>query len=76
MGVKIYTLPEGKCQGCKAVKKWFERNGVSFEEIDATTHSEKLSEMGYRQVPVIVYDGGHFYGFDVEKLKIVAEAQS
>lgn len=59
MTVTIYTKPSG-CFGCNKTKQLFTEAGLSFHEVDITTNEAAFQyiteELGYSQVPVVVYD--------------------
>ena len=59
MTVTIYTKPSG-CFGCDKTKQKFTEAGLSFHEVDVTTNQAAFEyiteELGYSQVPVVVYD--------------------
>lgn len=59
MTLTIYTKPAG-CFGCTKTKQKFSEAGVLFQEVDVTTNPAAFEyiteELGYSQVPVVVYD--------------------
>lgn len=59
MTVTIYTKPSG-CFGCNKTKHLFTEAGLLFHEVDITTNEAAFQyiteELGYSQVPVVVYD--------------------
>jgi glutaredoxin 3 len=71
MSVKIYTTPT--CPYCKMAKKFFEENGVKYEEIDVSKNEKALKEMVLKSkqmgVPVIDIDGEIIVGFDKSSIK-------
>ncbi|MGY4542509.1 glutaredoxin-like protein NrdH [Arthrobacter sp. UYNi723] len=59
MTLTIYTKPAG-CFGCNKTKQKFAAAGLAFREVDVTSNPAALEyiaeELGYTQVPVVVYD--------------------
>lgn len=60
MTLTIYTKPAG-CFGCTKTKQKFSEAGIDFHEVDVTTPTRPAfeyitEELGYSQVPVVVYD--------------------
>jgi len=66
MSVKIYTTPV--CVYCKMAKDFFEKNNVSYEELNVAENEGALNDMVVKSsqmgVPVIDVDGEIFVGFD------------
>lgn len=69
----IYGRPDEytpKCYQCISVKKWLDRNGISYQYKDVEDNMELLSDLGIRTLPVVVMpDGSAFGGFDIGKLQ-------
>ncbi|MDR6508392.1 glutaredoxin family protein [Arthrobacter oryzae] len=61
MTLTIYTKPAG-CFGCAKTKQKFAEAGIAFHEVDVITNEGAFEyiteELGYSQVPVVVYDKG------------------
>lgn len=60
----LYT--SSTCMPCKMTKKWFNDNGVEFEERNATENEEyaqEMRDMGYTQASLLVYKGEKYFGF-------------
>ena len=59
MTLTIYTKPAG-CLGCAKTKQKFVEAGIDFHEVDVTSNLAAFEyitdELGYSQVPVVVYD--------------------
>lgn len=59
MTLTIYTKPAG-CFGCTKTKQIFAAAGIDFHEVDVTSNPAAFEyiteELGYSQVPVVVYD--------------------
>lgn len=65
----IYTKPN--CTQCIATKQFLDNRKVEYEMIDVTKDDEALnvvSNLGYKQVPVIIYKTDHWSGFRPDKL--------
>ena len=57
--ITIYSRPD--CQPCKRIKAWWERNGVSFNEVNVEESPADLvaiKALGYERVPVTVVSNG------------------
>lgn len=71
--IKVYSKPN--CYQCKFVKNYLTGKGVEFEEcniMDDDKARAGLKELGYTGVPVTeAPDGSTFYGFNVDKLKLI-----
>ena len=72
--VTVYTTPA--CPDCRALKAWFDREGIRFDERDLTDPaimSEALERYGVRVAPITVIDGRFTYGtFAKQKPEIEA----
>ena len=66
--VKIYSTPA--CPFCQVAKKFFEEEGIEYEDFNVQEDDEKRNEMveksGQMSVPVIEIDGEIFKGFSDE----------
>lgn len=54
----IYTGPN--CQACKQLKRFFQKEGIHFDELDVSTNEvahRYLKERGYKTLPVTVIPG-------------------
>lgn len=68
--VTVYTSPG--CQHCARTKSTLKNLGVDYEEIDVTESPEKadrLRQLGFSQLPVVMTDSENWSGFDKEKLE-------
>lgn len=68
--VKIYGKANG-CVHCESAKAQLKKNGIDFEFIDVVVDSKRLElikSLGYRQVPVIEYEGDWFTLKDIDDL--------
>lgn len=67
--VIIYSTPF--CPYCLLAKKYFEKNGIAFNEINVEGNEEALNEMerksGQTNVPVLEIDGHVMAGFNKGK---------
>ncbi|RCL01642.1 MAG: glutaredoxin-like protein NrdH [Candidatus Tokpelaia sp. JSC085] len=64
MTVTIYSKPD--CIQCAATCRAFERRGVSFRMIDISEDRQAcafVTQLGYRQVPVVIAGDRHWAGF-------------
>lgn len=69
--VTIYTTPT--CPWCKATKKFFQDNGVQYEEkdvaADLAARQDMIQKSGQMAVPVIDIDGRIIVGYDEHQLR-------
>lgn len=73
MTVIVYSKPA--CQGCTAVKRWLDMRGIAYTTRDVIENADDMAtvqRLGHRQMPVVVWGGGHFSGFDPGELAKVA----
>ena len=68
--VKIYSTPT--CTYCVALKKFFEKNDVEYEEVDVSQDEKALKEMkeetGQMGVPVTKIGEDYVVGFEKKKI--------
>lgn len=73
--VIIYSTPT--CTYCVAIKKFFEKNNVDFEDINVAEDQEALKEMkektGQMGVPVTEIGEDIIVGFDKKKISKLLE---
>ncbi len=73
--VKLYSTPT--CTYCVALKKFFEKNDVEFEEVNVAEDEEALKEMkektGQMGVPVTEIGEDVVVGFDKKKISKLLE---
>ena len=67
VSVTLYTTPF--CGYCHAAKRFLDRKGIAFTEIDVSAAPDRRAEMvqrsqGGRTVPQIFIDETHIGGFD------------
>ena len=71
--VTLYTKPN--CQPCRATKKWLDRRGIQYREVDITTSPDDLKaaqSLGFMQSPVVVvgtWSDDAWSGFDTDQLE-------
>lgn len=64
MSITVYSKPA--CVQCTATTRALEARGLDYEVIDLTQNDDamtQVSELGYRQVPVVVAGEDHWAGF-------------
>lgn len=64
MTITVYSKPA--CVQCTATTRALEARGLSFDVIDLTQDDEafsRVSDLGYRQVPVVIAGEDHWAGF-------------
>lgn len=75
MQITVYSQPS--CQPCKATKRWLDKRGISYHEVDVTTSPDDLAaikSLGYKSAPVVIVSTGdpeielHWFGFDPNNL--------
>lgn len=69
MSVTVYSKPS--CVQCNATYRALERQGVEFSVIDLSEDADAyamVSDLGYRQVPVVVAGDDHWAGFRPDKI--------
>ena len=72
--IKIYTKPG--CMQCK-MTDLFKSRGVEFEYLDISKDqaaAQRVSELGYRQLPVVEVGAEHWGGFRPERVNAAVEA--
>ena len=69
MSVTVYSKPS--CVQCVATYRALERQGVEYNVIDLSEDADAyamVSDLGYRQVPVVVAGSDHWAGFRPDKI--------
>ena len=64
MSITVYSKPA--CVQCTATTRALEARGLDYEVIDLTEDDDamtQVSELGYRQVPVVIAGEEHWAGF-------------
>lgn len=69
MIIQIYTTPS--CPQCKMVKRFLDKAGKSYQEIDGTQESirETLKNEGFKSFPVVKQGAVAFVGFRPDQLR-------
>lgn len=74
MNVTVYSKPN--CMQCNFTKKYLNERDIAFKEIDVTQDEvalNKIKDMGYQAVPVVVTEDDHWYGFQPDKLATLVD---
>lgn len=64
MSITVYSKPA--CVQCTATTRALEARGLSYDVVDLTEDDSamnRVSELGYRQVPVVIAGEDHWAGF-------------
>lgn len=67
--VTLYTLPS--CVQCTTTKRFLTKQNIEFSEVNLSEDAEameRVREMGYQSVPVVVAGDEHWSGFRPDKL--------
>ena len=73
MSVKVYSKPA--CVQCTATTRAMDARGINYEVVDLTVDGEaftQVTEMGYRQAPVVVAGECHWSGFRPDLIDQIA----
>lgn len=68
--IEIYS--SDKCLECKKAKEYFDENNLEYIEHNVFKDTEakrELIRMGYMSLPVIIINGNHVLGFDLNRIK-------
>lgn len=75
MSVTLYSQPG--CGPCAAVKSALKRYDIDHTVVNIREDEEAMSrlvKLGYQGTPVVeTSDGDHWYGFDMDRIKKLAE---
>lgn len=75
--IKVYSTPT--CTYCIVLKKFFEKNGLEYEEVNVAADEEALQEMkestGQMGVPVTKIGEDYVVGFDKNKISELLELE-
>lgn len=74
MRIRVYTKPQ--CVQCDSTKRYFDKHGIRYEEVDLTQDAISMSmveELGYSQAPVVYLESKkigvkHWSGFRHDRL--------
>ncbi|PIE14082.1 MAG: NrdH-redoxin [Rhodobacterales bacterium] len=64
MSITVYSKPA--CVQCTATTRALDAKGISYDVVDLTEDDSamtRVTELGYRQVPVVVAGSDHWSGF-------------
>jgi glutaredoxin-like protein NrdH len=73
MSITVYSKPA--CVQCTATTRALDRKGIAYEIVDISEDAEayaRVTEMGYRQVPVVVAGDAHWAGFRPDMIGALA----
>lgn len=73
--ITVYSKPS--CVQCTATTREMDRKGIEYQYVDLTEDSEAMqvvTNMGYRQAPVVVAGDDHWAGFRPDKISALAES--
>lgn len=68
--VIVYTKPG--CVQCNATYRALDKEGIPYNSVDVTQDAEAfqmLSDMGVKQMPVVMTSDDHWTGFNPSKIK-------
>lgn len=68
--IEIYT--SDTCIQCIKAKEYFKNRNIEFKEHNISRQLEakrELIKMGYMSIPVILIDGEHVLGFDLNRIE-------
>lgn len=68
----VYGKPG--CVQCRATTRWMEARGVRFAYVDVTEDQEayeRVTSLGYKQVPVVEVGSEHWSGFNPGRLEVL-----
>ena len=68
--VEIYT--NDSCIQCIKAKEYLKLNSIEYIEYNISKNSEarkELIRMGYMSIPVMIINGEHVLGFDLNRMK-------
>ncbi|MBO6865564.1 MAG: glutaredoxin-like protein NrdH [Thalassococcus sp.] len=64
MTITVYSKPA--CVQCTATTRALEAKGIEFDVVDLTEDNdamERVTDLGYRQAPVVIAGDAHWSGF-------------
>ncbi len=71
--ITVYSKPA--CVQCTATTRALDAKGVDYSVIDLTKDADAMShvtELGYRQAPVVTVGGEHWSGFRPDRIAQIA----
>jgi len=75
MASNVIVYSKSQCVQCEHTKSYLDRKGVIYEVVDISEDQEaleKLTSLGYRQVPVVQFGDQHWSGFQPAKLNSIS----
>lgn len=69
MSITIYSKPA--CVQCNATYRALDKQGIDYTVVDLTQDADamqRVQDLGYRQVPVVVAGEDHWAGFRPDKI--------
>ena len=57
--ITVYSKPN--CQPCRATKRWLDKRGIPYTEVDITTSPadlEAITALGFQEAPVVIVSTG------------------
>jgi len=74
MTVEVFK-PATYCSACAATTRWLDKLGVPFETKELTDEvRDEMFAKGFREAPIVVYQGQAFSGFKPSRLQEIALA--
>ena len=73
MSITVYSKPA--CVQCTATTRALDRKGLEYTIIDISEDADayaRVTELGYRQVPVVVAGDAHWAGFRPDMIGTLA----
>lgn len=67
--ITVYSKPA--CVQCTATTRALDAKGIDYSIVDLTEDAEAMStvtELGYRQAPVVIAGGDHWSGFRPDRI--------
>lgn len=68
---KVEIFSSDTCIKCVEVKKYLKEKNVEYIEYNISKNEEarrNLIKLGYMSVPVLLIDGNHVLGFDINRI--------
>lgn len=72
--ITVYSKPA--CVQCTATTREMDKKGVEYQYIDITEDADAMqtiTDLGYRQVPVVIHGDDHWGGFRPDKIGALAQ---
>lgn len=68
---KVEIFSSDTCIKCVEVKKYLKEKNIEYIEYNISRNEEarrNLVKLGYMSVPVLLIDGNHVLGFDIDRI--------